>query len=102
MEFRIRLIREELDELEEACKAGDIVEVADALGDIVYVAVGAAHHFGVPLDHCWQEIQSTNMAKVDPATGKVRKRADGKVLKPEGWQPPNIAKALGIIPEVLS
>jgi Uncharacterized protein conserved in bacteria len=102
MEFRIRLIREELEELEEACQTMDIVEVADALGDIVYVTVGAAHHFGIPLDRCWQEIQSTNMAKVDPATGKVRKRADGKVLKPSGWQPPNIPRALGIIPEVLN
>jgi predicted HAD superfamily Cof-like phosphohydrolase len=97
IDFRIRLIDEEYGvEFKEACLTGDIVGAADALTDIIYVVLGTAHHFGIPMDRCWQEVQSSNMAKVDSVTGKVRKRADGKVLKPEGWKPPNIPRALGL------
>lgn len=96
IDFRIRLIDEEFTELKDACADGDIVEVADALCDIMYVVAGACHHFGIQLHRVWAEVQASNMAKIDPVTGKVRKRADGKVLKPEGWQPPNVRRALGL------
>lgn len=94
VELRLRLINEEVDELHVAVSDGDIVEVADALADIIYVAIGMAIEFGIPLDRVWDEVQRTNMAKVDPTTGKVHRRADGKVLKPDGWTPPDIAAAI--------
>lgn len=93
IDFRIELIDEEFNEFKEACAERNIVKAADALGDIIYVVVGGAHHLGIALDYVWDEIQRSNMAKVDPAIGKVRKRADGKVLKPEGWKPPNVEAA---------
>lgn len=95
---RIRLrddiLQEEVNELRDAISENDIVEVADALADIVYVTVGTALEFGIPLDRVWSEVHRSNMAKVDPVTGKVRRRSDGKVLKPEGWLPPDIKSAL--------
>jgi predicted HAD superfamily Cof-like phosphohydrolase len=94
IDLRDRLLKEEVKELDDAVVARDLVEVADALGDIIYIAVGTALEFGIPLDRVWAEIQRSNMAKVDPATGVVKKRADGKILKPEGWTPPDIAGAL--------
>jgi predicted HAD superfamily Cof-like phosphohydrolase len=93
--LREKLFNEEYDELLRALAGLDIVEVADALGDLIYVAIGAALEFGIPLDRVWAEIQRTNMAKVDQATGKVTRRADGKILKPEGWTGPRIAEILG-------
>lgn len=92
--LRDRLLREEFNEFAAANTFGDVVEVADALADIIYVCVGTALEYGIPLDKVWDEVQRTNMAKVDPATGKVRRRDDGKILKPEGWMPPDIAGAL--------
>lgn len=74
-----------------------LVEVADALADIIYICVGTALEFGIPLDRVWAEVQRTNMAKVDPATGKALRRPDGKILKPDGWTPPKIAEALGVV-----
>lgn len=76
--------------------AGDMEEIADGLADLIYVAVGAALEFGIPLDRVWAEVQRSNMAKVDAETGRVRKRADGKVLKPDGWTPPDIKSALAV------
>ena len=67
-----------------------LAAIADAIGDSIYVLIGTAVEYGIPLASVWQAIQNANMAKVDPTTGKVTKRADGKVLKPEGWQPPDI------------
>lgn len=92
--LRLDLILEETRELLEATMVEDIVEVSDALADLIYVAVGAALEFGIPLDKVWDEVQRSNMAKVDPETGRVKRRADGKILKPDGWQPPDIAKVL--------
>lgn len=92
--LRRQLIREEFDEFIEATEVGDIVEAADALADIIYVCIGAALEFGIPLDRVWDEVQRSNMAKVDPATGKVRRREDGKVMKPEGWTAPDVAAAI--------
>lgn len=92
--LRSRLIREEANETLTAIFNEDLEEIADGLADLIYVAVGTALEYGIPLDRVWAEVQRSNMAKVDPATGKVAKREDGKVLKPEGWTPPDIAAAL--------
>jgi predicted HAD superfamily Cof-like phosphohydrolase len=81
------LIREEFDEL---CESDNIVDDLDALIDILVVTIGAIHSLGANGEAAWNEVMRTNFAKIDPATGKVRKREDGKVLKPEGWTPPDL------------
>jgi predicted HAD superfamily Cof-like phosphohydrolase len=85
------LIAEEVEELNTAVKENDRVEQLDALIDILVVTVGALHSMGVDPEGAWNEVMRTNFAKVDSITGKVRKREDGKVLKPEGWRPPELA-----------
>jgi predicted HAD superfamily Cof-like phosphohydrolase len=75
-------------------KENNIVEIADAIADSIYVLIGTALEYGIPLDAVWGEVQISNMAKVDLDTGKVRRREDGKVLKSEGWTKPDIRKAL--------
>lgn len=84
------LIKEEMGELFDAHVAGDRVEQLDALIDILVVTIGALHSMGVDAEGAWNEVMRTNFSKIDKETGKVRKRDDGKVLKPEGWQPPNL------------
>ncbi len=74
----------------------DLVEVADALGDITYVVNGAAHSFNIPLDEVVDEIHRSNMTKLDPATGKPIIREDGKILKPASYERPNIKSVLGL------
>jgi predicted HAD superfamily Cof-like phosphohydrolase len=86
----LRLIEEEAKELAEAIEADDPVEVFDALLDIVVVTIGAIHSMGADGDGGWKEVMKTNFAKIDKETGKVRKREDGKVLKPVGWVPPDL------------
>ena len=88
------LIREETDELEEAIQDNDKLEQLDALVDILVVTVGAIRAAGWDGEGAWREVMNTNFAKIDPDTGKVRKREDGKVLKPEGWKAPELAKFL--------
>ena len=85
------LIKEEFEELEVAYAAGNEVEMLDALLDIIVVTVGAAHSMGADSEGGWKEVMSTNFAKIDKETGKVRKREDGKVLKPIGWVAPELA-----------
>lgn len=92
--LRTDLICEEYTELRKAILLRNMVDTADAIADLIYVLIGAALEFGIPLEAVWNEVQRSNMAKVDPATGKVRKREDGKVLKPEGWTPPDIEAVL--------
>lgn len=87
-----KLIQEEVDELWEANAQADKVECLDALIDIIVVTVGAIHSMGAEGEAAWNEVMRTNFAKIDPITGKVRKREDGKVLKPDGWQPPDLTK----------
>lgn len=87
----LSLIDEEVGELVEALEANDRVEQLDALIDILVVTMGAIRTAGWDGEGAWQEVMKTNFAKIDPTTGKVRKREDGKVLKPEGWQPPNLS-----------
>jgi predicted HAD superfamily Cof-like phosphohydrolase len=85
------LIEEEFKELKDAIAAGDIVEQLDALEDILVVTIGAIHSAGMDGEGGWKEVMKTNFAKIDKETGKVRKREDGKVLKPVGWTPPELA-----------
>jgi predicted HAD superfamily Cof-like phosphohydrolase len=82
------LIREEFDEL---CASDNIIEDLDALIDIMVVTAGAIHSLGVNPEGAWKEVMRSNFDKVDPRTGRVNKREDGKVLKPEGWEPPRLA-----------
>ena len=84
------LIQEEVDELWVANAAADPKECLDALIDILVVTVGAIHSLGADGAGAWNEVMRTNFAKIDPATGRVNKREDGKVLKPEGWTPPEL------------
>ena len=84
----LKLIEEEADELGLAIKKHDPVETLDALIDILVVTIGAIHSMGADAEGAWKEVMATNFAKIDRDTGKVRKREDGKVLKPTGWTPP--------------
>jgi len=86
------LITEEYEELKEAVIANDRVEQLDALVDILVVTLGAIRAGGFDGEGAWKEVMDTNFAKIDPDTGKVRKREDGKVLKPEGWKAPELAQ----------
>jgi predicted HAD superfamily Cof-like phosphohydrolase len=88
----LNLIDEEVAELEEAVMADDRVEQLDALVDILVVTMGAIRAAGWDGEGAWDEVMRTNFAKIDPDTGKVRKREDGKVLKPEGWKAPELAQ----------
>jgi predicted HAD superfamily Cof-like phosphohydrolase len=90
----LTLIEEEADELGEAIKNHDQVETLDALIDILVVTIGAIHSAGFDGESAWKEVMSTNFAKIDRETGKVRKREDGKVLKPTGWHPPVLSPYL--------
>lgn len=88
------LIEEEFKELQQAIANNDNVECLDALIDILVVTIGALHSMGADSEGAWKEVMSTNFAKIDKLTGKVRKREDGKVLKPVGWMPPKLAPYL--------
>lgn len=88
------LIEEEVNELFVAIRDDDNVEKLDALIDILVVTIGAIHSMGADGDGAWKEVMRTNFAKIDKDTGKVRKREDGKVLKPVGWTPPELAPFL--------
>ena len=89
--LRYDLIKEELDELKEAMDNKDIKEVADALTDILYVTYGAGHAFGVDLDKCFQEVQNSNMSKLD-SDGKPIYNDKGKVMKGPNYFKPNLDK----------
>jgi len=88
------LITEEYTELQEAIAAGDPVETLDALVDILVVTIGAINSMGADGGGAWREVMATNFAKIDRQLGKVRRREDGKILKPEGWQPPKLQNFL--------
>jgi predicted HAD superfamily Cof-like phosphohydrolase len=85
------LIAEEFGELQQA---HDMEAELDALIDILVVTIGAIHSAGFDAEGAWKEVMSTNFAKIDRETGKVRKREDGKVLKPVGWTAPNLVPFL--------
>ncbi len=88
----LSLIDEEVGELVDAVTANDKVEQLDALIDILVVTMGAVRAAGWDGEGAWKEVMDTNFAKIDAETGKVRKREDGKVLKPEGWKAPELAQ----------
>jgi len=88
------LIEEEHSELKAAIAANDVVEQLDALIDILVVTIGAIHSAGYDAEGAWKEVMQTNFNKIDKETGKVRKREDGKVLKPLGWVAPNLTPFL--------
>ena len=89
--LRIKLIEEELSELKDAIKNNDIVEVADALTDILYVTYGAGHAFGINLDQCFKEVQESNMSKLDE-NGRPIYNENGKVLKGPYYREPDLKK----------
>ena len=89
--LRLDLIREELDELTEAMKNKDLLEVADALTDILYVTYGAGHAFGIDLDKCFEEVQNSNMSKLDK-NGKPIYNEHGKVMKGPHYFKPDLSK----------
>ena len=93
IKLRIDLIQEELDELKEAIKEKNIVEVADALTDILYVTYGAGHSFGIDLDQCFAEVQRSNMSKLD-IQGNPIFNENGKVMKGPNYSKPNLKKYL--------
>ena len=93
IKLRVDLIKEELDELNNAIKNNDIVEVADALTDILYVTYGAGHSFGINLDKCFEEVQRSNMSKLDE-DGKPIFNECGKVMKGPNYFKPNLKKFL--------
>ncbi len=91
--LRYDLIKEELDELKEAMENKDLLEVADALTDILYVTYGAGHAFGIDLDECFEEVQNSNMSKLDE-NGKPIYNEAGKVMKGSKYFKPNLIKFL--------
>ena len=91
--LRIDLIKEELEELQEAMNNNDLLEVADALTDILYVTYGAGHAFGIDLDKCFDEVQNSNMSKLDQE-GKPIYNESGKVMKGPNYFKPNLTKFL--------
>ncbi len=91
--LRLNLIKEELEELQEAIKQEDLLEVADALTDILYVTYGAGHAFGIDLDNCFNEVQKSNMSKLG-ADGKPIYNQSGKVMKGPKYFKPNLKQFL--------
>ena len=89
--LRIDLIKEELDELSEAMKNNDLLEVADALTDILYVTYGAGHAFGINLDNCFEEVQLSNMSKLG-SDGNPIYNDQGKVMKGPDYFKPDLSK----------
>lgn len=90
--LRMNLLQEEYEEYVQGEIKNDIVEIADALADIIYIACGTAVSYGIPLDKIFEEVHRSNMAKL--VDGKVLRREDGKVIKPEGWKAPDIEKII--------
>ena len=93
VKLRYELIKEELEELNQAILDKDIKEVADALTDILYVTYGAGHAFGIDLDKCFNEVQKSNMSKLD-SDGKPIFNEDGKVMKGPNYFKPDLNKFL--------
>ena len=92
-ELRVDLIEEEVEELVEAIANKDMVEIADALTDILYVVYGAGHAFGIDLDECFTEVHASNMSKINE-DGTINYDENGKVLKSPGFFPPDLESIL--------
>ena len=95
-ELRLELIQEELDELSDAVADRDMVQIADALTDLLYVVYGAGHTFGIDLDECFQEVHSSNMSKLGD-DGRPIHREDGKVMKGPNYFEPDLENILGAL-----
>lgn len=93
--LRLDLIEEELDELQYGIDNQNMVEIADALTDLLYVVYGAGHAFGIDLDDCFKEVHKSNLSKLGPDFRPI-KREDGKVLKPDTFFPPDLKTVLNI------
>ena len=93
-EMYLKLIQEEGEELVVALKECDVVEELDAIIDLLVVIIGYGLSRGFPMVEAWDEVLRSNMAKIDPLTGTVRKREDGKILKPAGWTAPDLTRVL--------
>jgi predicted HAD superfamily Cof-like phosphohydrolase len=89
------LIVEEFWEFQQAIKDNDEVEQLDACMDMIWVILGYCHMKGYSVEAAWNEVARSNLAKIDKKTGKVIKRADGKVLKPDDWTPPDLGSYVG-------
>ena len=87
--LRMELVREEFEEFVHAMNGEDLVAIADAICDLHYVLSGTSVSFGIPEDACFAEVQRSNMSKVE-SNGEVNRRADGKILKPDTWSPPDL------------
>lgn len=94
-DLRQAILDEEVEELRRAVTEADVVGIADALADIVYVVCGTAHCYGIDLDAAFEEVHRSNMTKLDPE-GQPIYRYDGKVLKGPQYEPPDLARALGL------
>lgn len=92
--LRRRLVKEEYEELIAAIDQDDLVGIADGAVDLIYVTIGLMVSYGIDATKCWDAVHESNMAKL--VDGRVVKDDGGKVLKPEGWQPPNLAKVMGL------
>lgn len=86
------LIQEEYDEYIDAVETGNNVEQLDACMDMIWVILGYCYMKGFDIKSAWEEVANSNLNKIDKKTGKVLRRDDGKILKPEGWKPPNLSK----------
>ena len=86
------LITEEYNEFQEAIKNNDEVEIIDACFDMMWVIIGYMKSRGMDIDEIWDEGKRSNLAKINKITGTVLKREDGKVMKPDGWTPPDFSK----------
>ena len=95
-ELRLELIAEELDELSDAVADRDMIQIADALTDLLYVVYGAGHAFGIDLDECFQEVHASNMSKLGE-NGRPIYRKDGKVMKGPGYFEPDLEGILGAL-----
>lgn len=95
MDFRVKFMQEELDEFIEGLGENDPVKMADALIDLVYVAMGTAHLSGYPWHQLWQEVHAANMRKIRPIhESQSRRDSRFDVVKPDGWKPPDVAGVL--------
>ena len=95
-ELRLELIQEELEELSDAVADRDMIQIADALTDLLYVVYGAGHAFGLDLDECFEEVHRSNMSKLGE-NGRPIHREDGKVLKGPGYFEPDLEGILGAL-----
>jgi len=92
IELYYNLIKEEFEEFRVAHREKDEVEILDACMDMIWVILGFCHMKGYNVNGAWDEVCKTNLSKIDANTGKVVRRSDGKILKPEGWKEPDFSK----------